>query len=82
MPTMITKLIDKAKPRFSFHHSNNSTTSANSTENHHNKFNLTSNLPTNPLTTHIFGYRDDIKDTYVEPPPGKLREAGILGVFF
>ncbi|CEP08113.1 hypothetical protein [Parasitella parasitica] len=68
---MLSKIIDKAKPRFSFHHnSNNKSGSTSSSESQsHNKFHLASNLPTTGITTHIFGYRDDLKDNYVEPPP-------------
>ncbi|KAI8069786.1 camp-dependent protein kinase 6 [Gilbertella persicaria] len=72
MPTIINKLVDKAKPRFSFHHdgrkSKSGSTSSN--ESHHGKFHaITNALPTHNLATHIFGYKDDKNDNYVEPPP-------------
>ncbi|KAI9247357.1 kinase-like domain-containing protein [Sporodiniella umbellata] len=62
MPATISKIIDKAKPRFSFHRHRNEDKAE---EPHHNKLlELASNLP-----THIFGYKDGKKDNYVEPPP-------------
>lgn len=76
MPTMLSKFIDKAKPRFSFHHHGNhksGSTSSNESQSHNTKFHLPNNLPTTAITTHIFGYRDDLKDNYVEPPPGKWK---------
>lgn len=63
MPNILSKFIDKAKPRFSFHHHRNKSGSITSTT-ESNK-GLSSSLP----TPHIFGYRDDIRDDYVEPPP-------------
>lgn len=74
MPTMLSKFIDKAKPRFSFHHHGNNkpgSTSSNESQSH-NKFHLGHNLPTTGIATHIFGYRDDLKDNYVEPPPSEF----------
>lgn len=66
MPNILSKFIDKAKPRFSFHHHRNKSGSITSTT-ESNK-GLSSSLP----TPHIFGYRDDIRDDYVEPPPSKI----------
>jgi protein kinase A len=65
MPATISKIIDKAKPRFSFHrHHNNENNNDNEEHHHHHLFN---NLP-----THLFGYKDGKKDNYVEPPPSKI----------
>ncbi|CAO3701754.1 unnamed protein product [Rhizopus stolonifer] len=61
MPATISKIIDKAKPRFSFHRHHNED---NGEEHHHGLFGLGNSLP-----THIFGYKDGKKDDYVEPPP-------------
>ncbi|ORE02363.1 camp-dependent protein kinase 6 [Rhizopus microsporus var. microsporus] len=62
MPATISKIIDKAKPRFSFHHRHHS--DGEEHHQHHGIFALSSSLP-----THLFGYKDGKKDDYVEPPP-------------
>lgn len=67
---MLSKFIDKAKPRLSHKRQNDKSGSTSSNENH--KFHLGANLPTTAITNHIFGYRDDVEDKYVEPPPGNL----------
>ncbi|OAD00827.1 protein kinase A catalytic subunit [Mucor lusitanicus CBS 277.49] len=80
MPTMLSKFIDKAKPRFSFHHHGNhksGSTSSNESQSHNTKFHLPNNLPTTAITTHIFGYRDDLKDNYVEPPPEQVDDSDV-----
>jgi hypothetical protein len=69
MPTMLSKFIDKAKPRLSLKRQNHKKSDSSSNENH--KFHLGTALPTTSITNHIFGYRDDKEDKYVEPPPGK-----------
>ncbi|KAI9253285.1 camp-dependent protein kinase 6 [Helicostylum pulchrum] len=70
MPNMISKFMDKAKPRFSFHHHHdeNNNNKNNGTEHHHKMFHLNNNLAATSISTHVFGYRDDIRDNYVEPP--------------
>lgn len=57
---MLSKFIDKAKPRLSLKRGNQKTGSTSSNESH--KF------PTTSITNHIFGYRED---KYVESLPGK-----------
>lgn len=73
MPNMISKFIDKAKPRFSFHHHHdeNDSNKNNGTEHHHKMFHLSNNLAATSISTHVFGYRDDIRDNYVEPPASR-----------
>lgn len=68
MPTMFSKLIEKAKPKFSCYGSKAGSTSSNE---NHNIFHLNGNMPAAAITTHVFGYRDGIKDNYVEPPLSK-----------
>ena len=69
MPNLFSKFIDKAKPRFSLHHHTKNDDS--SSVEHHKSGKLSSSLPiASNLTTHLFGYRDNMKDNYVEPPPG------------
>ncbi|KAI7900735.1 camp-dependent protein kinase 6 [Cokeromyces recurvatus] len=65
MPTMISKFIDKAKPRFSFHNHRANSHSSNNDSHSSSKFHLSNPLP----NTHLFGYKDDTKDNYIEPPP-------------
>lgn len=65
MPATISKIIDKAKPRFSFHHRHHS--DGEEHHQHHGIFALSNSLP-----THLFGYKDSKKDDYVEPPSSKL----------
>ncbi|KAK4517095.1 uncharacterized protein ATC70_000425 [Mucor velutinosus] len=72
MPNMLSKFIDKAKPRFSFHHHGNhkpGSTSSNESQSNNTKFHLSNNLSATAITSHIFGYKDDLQDDYVEPPP-------------
>ncbi|KAI8390136.1 kinase-like domain-containing protein [Blakeslea trispora] len=66
MPTILNKLVDKAKPRLSFHrHPSRKSGSTSSPENHHQKF----HAMTNAISNHVFGYKDDKNDDYVEPLP-------------
>lgn len=65
---MLSKFMDKAKPKFTLHHHNKSGSTSSSAENHGLLNSLTNTLQNN----HIFGYKDDKKDSYVEPLPSKL----------
>ena len=78
MPTIINKLVDKAKPRLSFHrHPSRKSGSTSSNESHHQKF----HAMTNAISNHVFGYKDDKNDDYVEPPPGKRKKENCLATF-
>lgn len=78
---MFSKFIDKAKPRFSCHprHSEKPAVVENHNEDHH-IFHINGTSPAAAITTHIFGYKDGLKDNYVEPPLGNERKKTYLFV--
>lgn len=81
MPTVFSKIINKVACH-THRHTEKHTSNEHHHHENHNKFHIKGPSPAAAITTHVFGYRDGIKDNYVEPPPGNYTKNNQFVFFF